>query len=380
MAGEELYHSGPRAAEFAKEAETMDLRSMKEQIKSDLLSLNKKDELLNESDRDVKDRLESAKVLLDALKKRYPNDPDLLLLDKVYDDLKSDFDRGMETDIDSSFDTLISGMDQALKEAGVRKEAPDEKSTLSDTVAKLKNLGIEPEYVVTSGNPKAKTVVLFMQAHPNPGVTQASADADGITASQAQIGQAIESAVESGLTHDIFEEGLGRYAEVRTEEVKESFSERPDLQFSASWRAKEKYGDKINLKGYEPENMQPSYAQEVVELFYKIRNGDLREEDVTPEQKQLAIKFSAFGAYRMSSMNVFIASNIKAALDQSDQPTSFMILGGAHEKPSPQFIKAGLKENPLPISQALAYYGMNVVVVDAMSKNIHLPDMLASAK
>jgi hypothetical protein len=252
-------------------------------------------------------------------------------------------------------------MVQVLKDAGVRKEYPDEKGIAGKTVAKLKSLGIEPEYVTTCGNSKAKTVVLFMQAHPQSGMSQEQVDVMGYPEPQARIEFAINKIVESGLSKEIYDEGLEMDEEVASGDLKRLSREDPQLQISAAWRSKEKYGDKVRLKGYESYELFPHYLPKIPPLLFLIQSGKLKERNMTPEQKTLLTRFVEFGENRMTSGNVYLASNVKASLEKSDQAISLMILGGDHENPTCQPYK---KENPLPISQALAYYGLNVIVVD----------------
>ncbi|MFA5821298.1 MAG: hypothetical protein WC873_04365 [Candidatus Gracilibacteria bacterium] len=262
------------------------------------------------------------------LKKQYPNDPELREIEAYYVDLSGDFEKGDKVELDSSYDKIVSDMRMELENSKIKKENP-ENSGLKDVVDKLKTAGIKPTYVLTSGDKKAKTIVYFMGIHPHPKATPE--DQAAIAKSQKHIFDAIEGGVSGEITHTFFGEGVpsGKEIDVRNIQFDQLPENHPAKAMGqmAEYQASKKMGSKLHVVGMEN-----------LDMFNDVQSGG-RVSD-----------------YRISINNVVIADNVVDNLNQSGEQIAFMSLGASHE----------LKETtPLPISQVLAYKGVNVVVVDA---------------
>ena len=69
--------------------------------------------------------------------------------------------------------------------------------------------------------------------------------------------------------------------------------------------------------------------------------------------------------YRTTGQNVFIASAVAQGLDTNPTGLPAVVIGAGHERP---FL--GSQRDLLPISEVLAVYGMDVIVVDASTPHI----------
>ncbi len=335
-------------------------------VKKKLLLLTQDDAKLEASGQSVSKLLDESAALLQELKTKYPYDPDIFILGKAYEDLRRDFNENRETDLDQAFEPILQEMRQEIAKAGVKKISMDrlnevQSPSLLRTVERLRGLNIQPSYVVQSQNPNAKTVVLFMQRHPEQKIAnfnqeggsqddilrKAFEDSDrefrSLESSQGQIRDAIVAAVRSGLIHTVYEEGLPKGGQlIKLPQVPEnelpSFMERmqkedPEMarDFGAgSLQAQLILGKGLKLTGYDFD-----------ELKMKIISG------------------KADMKYRMHAHNAFIASNLSDYVESSPDEVSFLTIGAAHEA-----FPSSKVAHQLPLSNAMAYYGMNVVVVD----------------
>ena len=278
---------------------------------------------------------------------------EVLTLHRMYIDLRADFESERDLRLDSSFDALVDAMQEEIKTAGVHKESPDE-TVAQDVVRSLRDAGVSPEYVVTTGNPNAPTVVLFMQAHPNPGMTPEMMEDLGINASQGRIVRDISAIVESRMPlGTVYYEGLPAQDELSGTEAAELDSTLAGSSL-AGGLLKKKFDNRIHIEGIE--NMQ---------LLSAIVDGLIRGESKAMQ-------------YRTTAHNVLLASNIIEDInaDDSTPGTHVLVLGGAHEKAL--FGKAS--DDSLPISQVLAYYGVNVVVVDAATTYLDMTKLQKHAE
>lgn len=279
---------------------------------------------------------------IELLKENYPNDPDIKLFEEMYSDLSEDFDHSTEVVIDSGYDAIVLAMQKELKEGGVREVnlGNPVPGKLGETVENLEKVGIVFEYVVTSGNLNAKTVILFMQAHSNPGADKAYLDAAGITDSQDGIYRDISQIVESGLGKLVYDEG-GRIGEdVDFEEIG-SEEETPDYaKVMAGFRLKRGLKDRVILTGAEPPGLVDSTVR-------RMQNEE------NPGKVFM---------YRAVAHNVLVANAVVDDLNRRSDGVGVLIFGAMHEKFP---VVAGEKiEQPLSLSRCLAGMGVNVVVVD----------------
>lgn len=355
---------GPRRSTLKKHAEVAP-DNVADKLRAKLMILVEDDKKLAAAGKSVEKILKDAKELLDDLKKNYPKDPDLFALEKTYKDLKGDFDAKKETRIDTAFEEIATEMKDEVEKAGVKKVGIEEiegegSNSLQEAVDQLKKMEIQPSYVVQSSNPNAKTVVLFMQVHANPSgvkvddeLVEATKDFGdplsmrSMQSSQKEIFEAITRAQESGFIDTVYDEGIPRghsleLPQVNKEELpaaiekmKKSVPEQYRDEFdSATLQAKLVAGKGLDVRGYD---------------FDELKGLILRGEE--------SLK------YRMHAHNAFIASYLADQVLRSSDEVSFMTIGALHES----YAKGG-KPHDLPISHAMAYHGMNVVVVDAANK------------
>ncbi|MCA9373883.1 hypothetical protein KC725_01850 [Candidatus Peregrinibacteria bacterium] len=335
-----------------------------DKLREKLVILMEDDEKLKASGQSVEKILDDSKKLLDQLKKDHPKDPDLFALEKTYKDLRGDFDSKKETHIDTAFEEIATEMKAEVEKSGVKKVGIEEiegvgSNSLREAVDQLKKLEIHPSYVVESANPNAKTVVLFMQAHPAvPGLSldaetekkaQSMAGEGGgrsTADSQAEIRDAILRAYEAGFIDTVYDEGTPRnysmqdfpktipkeHISTAIEEMKKNVPPEYREQFDyASFQAKLVAGNGLDVRGYDFD-----------------------------ESKNLIMEGKESLLYRMDAHNAFIASYLADQVLRSSDEVSFLTIGALHES----WPKGG-KEHHLPISHAMAYHGMNVVVVDS---------------
>lgn len=349
-------------------------------IKEILVGLNELDAELERQGVSVREVLGRIEGLLRALKEQYPNDPDIYPLQMAYEDLKGDFDAGEEVTLDESFMQMVSEMRSVMEDVRVRQVSMDRLDTvqpaLRETVGRLKSLNIHPAYVVESSNPEAKTVVLFMQTHGQPMVEdgeivlgtehedlirEAMGDVSGIDEaealrlsqkSQQQIEAAIVAAVKAGLVKNVYEEGWSQGQELRTLGLPEGMSLDQAIDRVVELAVQETGETEETIRG----NLNIAALRAELQLGDRMR---LLGYDVDTLKKQTLEGKSDF-YFRMNAQNVLIASNVGEYTGQySEEAVSFLTIGAAHE------VYPSGKEHPIPLSHTLAYYGMNVIVVDA---------------
>ncbi len=347
-----------------------DRNRLADDVKKKLLMLTEDDAKLEASGYSVSKLLDESAALLETLKTKYPYDPDIFVLGKAYEDLRKDFTEHRETDLDQAFEPILKEMRQEMLRAGVRKISMDNlrevrSQPLLRTVERLQGLNIKPSYVVESPNPNAKTVVLFMQTHPEPKIDKSkiqvgqSSGNDSIgeavlhpdrglrsvESSQGQIRDSIIAATRAGLIHCVYEEGLPKGFElpkipqITEEELpgiiarvqKEGPEELAQALQTGSLQAKLILGSALQLKGYDFDELKMKLLDNKADFIY-----------------------------RMHAHNAFIASNISDYVESSPDDVSFLTIGALHEAYPNSKV-----EHHLPLSHAMAYYGMNVVVVDS---------------
>lgn len=286
---------------------------------------------------------------LKHLEVEFPKDKDIALLRVMYEDLKNDLEALREPQLDDSFDSLLNEMQVLVKEKGVRRNEVGELETgssLRNTVDAISKMGIKVEYVVQSNVDQTRTVVLFMQVHPNPGMSAELRDALGVSKSQEQIFSEASKIIDTGMIDVVFSEGLVRGREFEWTDNHEMISDE-NRAVSADFRLEEKYKDRVETVGSEEA------------LLFRDTLEHMPDANVA--------------YYRMTVHNIFIAQNIVASLNSLSKETAIIPFGAAHES----FSLLGGKGHPLSLSETLAYYGCNVIVVDAASEYLDYSQLLA---
>lgn len=310
-----------------------------ESIEDELFDIHSISDMNEDVCADVRERLDEIGKSLSALEVTYPNDLDLKELRLLYGDLRRDFESGQELQLDESFDQLIALMEEEISKSGVRTELVDE-TILNDTILKLRGVGIHPSYVVTQGDPNAKTIVFFMQLHSNPGMDKEFRDSVGITASQREIYEGIRGAQKAGLGKTVYAEGLDLDMSLDLDEYLDFLMEDENNAAMANLQLEHDLGDRIDTVG----------AEETA-LFFDMFTHPGRGFE-----------------YRCTAHNIFIADNVADHFSNSDETLAFLSFGAFHETAD----GSGEEESPLPLSQILAYRGFNVVVVDAATRHFDL--------
>lgn len=287
----------------------------KESIRQDLMEVNQVSKQTEEQQQRTALLLGQIGDSLETLKVKYPNDPDLRRYYQMYEDLKGDVEREESPDLDTSFDAMMEEMRQEIRATGVRRELPSD-TILSNTLSQLQAIGVTPDYIMTKGNPRAKIAIYFPQLHTNPGLTDEMLRDFGVLESQALITKIIDSASANGLARNVYREGL------------------PD--------GFQQDRGKISLRGFEDPNLLEKDMQ-------KILGGKLP-------------------AYRTTAENILLASSVAQQIKGEAEELSFVILGAAHEK---DLLPNVNQSHILPFSSVLAYYDINVIVIDA-SKSLNL--------
>lgn len=277
------------------------------------------------------------KARIDLLKQQYPDDINIRVLEAMYDDLKGDLDQQRDLHFDSSFDAILKDMQEEISASGVRVETA-ENTILSDTVSKLRECGIEPDYIVTRGDSNAKTVVLFLQLHPNPGLSRQTMEELGILQSQEAITKAIRAASDRDLIEDVYCEGVPFGQEISQQDAVDLMPSDPSAELSY-FGVKRTFGNKVRLNGIEDMNLLAMMAQDVA-----------RGREKAAEE-------------RGTAHNIFLGDNIAVDLTKRERDLAFLILGSAHEINFGDVFGHN-KPHPLPLSHVLAYNGVNVIVVD----------------
>ena len=129
----------------------------------------------------------------------------------------------------------------------------------------------------------------------------------------------------------MYEEGIPKNAVIRNiDPTKLTPEAQKHVDEDGALQAKILLGDKIELMGYDFD-----------------------------EYKERVIQGKAEFVYRIHAHNAFIASNVSDFVEASPDHVSAMTLGAFHEAyPDSKSL------HHLPASHAMAYYGMNVIVVD----------------
>ncbi len=360
------------------------------EIKNILLELDEGSRTLGSTTDAVRAGLKQIKIKLDLLQQKSPNDPDLYLLQRAFNDIKTDVVNNKTPRLDTSLEQLSREMMGEIKRAGILKipaTTPEviHSPSLKKTFTQLRGLNIQPSYVVESKNPNAKTVVLFMQTHPGQGesllddenkafdLINALSGAPvmkklkSVDESQKEIEASLIKSIQSGLGTTVYEEAMPyRGMELSTGMINAFKTIVPETSGineyrTGSLQAKMQLGDKMKLVGYDVGSRNNKNS-----LKERHYNGEMSTE------------------LRVTTQNVYMASNVRELMQKSSEPVSFLTIGALHETTdwntdnTEVFSEKNLEEvsteeqdamiHQLPLSHALAYYGMNVIVVDTSYK------------
>ena len=326
----------PKSSDHAVE-EKFDEEKEKDILKSNLLTLNREDKIREDDVAYVQASLKNTDTSLSKLEAITPQDPDLKMLRLMWADLKRDFENNLPLQLDESFKETVALMQKEIAEKGVKMESIRD-TALDEQIAALEKLGIKPAYVVRPDPPSEKTLILYMQLHPNPGMSQEFKDVGGITASQGQIEKEVSLLIEGGGVKNVYMEGFGKNEEFTAKPKDES-----DLKDMAEYQLEKTFGDRVKTIGTESRQL----------YFDEIEGRSLK--------------------YRMTAQNVIIAQNTTEEFLQSDQDTAVLIFGAGHEGN----LGTPGTEHPLPLSSVLAYYGCNVIVVDSATQYLNLTGAMA---
>lgn len=332
-----------------------DPETLKKGLEETLLQLEFNGETLQQKLNILEDKLPLIDKTLKLLEAKYPDDPDLKLYRAYFEDLSRDLREKRKPHLDESFRLLVQDMKDEIDLVGI-KTGEEANESMKPVLDQLREAGINASYSVYSGNPNAKTVVLFTQAHPNIGVPTKFYDAMQVTASQKFIYDATESAVAKGLTSTLYSEGIGADETLTQKEVSQATSEEfePALRL-APFMLKKDLGDKIEVSGFE----DVPFLQKAAKSIYLDGDSDM--------------------GHRIGLNNILIAENVALKLSTSSEKMAFLAIGGKHED-----VNLGAdadnsqdvdQRDKIVLSQVLAYYGMNVVVVNTYNKDQMLDGM-----
>ena len=313
---------------------------LKHSLRIDLFKL-----ITPEGSFDVKKILETVKINLVRLKKIASDDPDAYVFGEMYQDLMADFTNKRPLMVDTTLKRIAEEMPKFIRKTSVKAYMPMNFEIMAKEMGSrdfigiidaFRAVGINPAYAVVSKNPRAKTVVLLLESkHAKPvKLEYGIADSEELThakqydsilratareftpkESNGRISKIINLAYKQGLSRDFYDEGV--YNLINGSEKKLT-----NLSGELS---------NFKLRGYDCEVLKQ-----------QVKKGDTSM------------------WYRATAHNVFMASNLAESMGKSSEKVAIVTVGSAHElfpnQDSP---------HPLPISDALAFYGMNVIVVDA---------------
>jgi|WetSurMetagenome_2_1015567.scaffolds.fasta_scaffold101475_2 hypothetical protein len=301
----------------------------KTKLRDALFDLAMIDDLIKDCTSILGKKLREIELKLETVQKQYPDDPDVRSLEDIYLDLRDDFVRKENLDVDTSLGQIYTEMEAEMRQSNIKvgkiAEVEPKYVQVRNAFHALGKNGFSPEYSVLTENPNAPTVILILQIHPQQ-VGKKWIDGSGSVDSQ----RYIERILSTGITQTVFIEGFSNGVVLKRKSI-DRMSIDPQGRKFAPVRAAHN-NPSLSLVGYEEPTLNWLSAERL--------------------------------KYRLSSANVFIASNVAGHLNQNNTQLSSLVIGAAHEKEMP----ASRNIPILPVSRTLAYYGMNVIVVDAASR------------
>jgi hypothetical protein len=324
------------------------VKASTESIEMDLFRLNRFDRVEAGQMEEVKGTLAEVDRELKQLERDYPKEGDVKILRQMYTDLAKDFEGAQALQLDSSLFEISEEAKTLFAEKGVQRGVP-ENSTLSAHVAQLEALGIHPDYVVHPTPPSDRTVILFMQVHTAPGITAELRDKLGVTASQTQIKKESEKIINAGLTRLQYLEGFVAFNDFGAGNLAANDDENGSA--IATMRLEKQYGESLDTEGVEDRDLLQDNWVHIMDPNTRLLRG--------------------------TAQNIFIAENVADQFLHSDQNMALLAFGAAHESLQ---LTGDSSPHPVPLSEALAYYGCNVVVVDAASPYTNMQKIQESQK
>ncbi|MBP9770753.1 hypothetical protein KBC97_01170 [Candidatus Gracilibacteria bacterium] len=318
---------------------------------------------IKDCEEDIKVQLGFYRQVLVKMEVFYPEDKDLPMIKKLVDDIELDIYRnseGQSLRLDQSLGEILIEKEFDLKESGISKidlnKGLKKFPNLSKELQRLRDLGVEPDYLVPAENPNAPIVVLFLEEHF---VGKKESSKEAIKSDQ-YIERSLMKIIVEGVVKDI-------YVESESEEYKIIYDKEEIDEYSdAVKRISAKFGSKVNIYGTEYLDISRVLLEKELENFAKklglkdpLKIGKLFENSVEGG----AAFFS-----RAALENIFIAMNVRDAINRSKSPISIQIIGAGHEINENEIVRKKNLPHPLPISNLLAYNGLNVFVVDATKK------------
>ena len=265
---------------------------------------------------------------IDQLKQRYGDGPEFKDVEAMYQDLRADYDNENELKLDRSLGMIAEEIHQEIVLAGIKQSPVGElpEGALRDLGVQLEELGVKVEYVVAAPRSDAPVVILIPQIHGNPGMSEGLKDAAGVTQNQSDIRAIHEKLVGVGLVQNAFAEGVPAATQVTLDMAA--------LNPHQGWlQAKREMDSKLTVHGFEHWSL---YQKTILDIDDPIES-----------------------ILRQTVANIYIADAIERQVDQNGIAISTVVIGAGHEL---NMGKGG--QHPFPLSQTLAFIGVNVIVVN----------------
>ncbi len=175
-------------------------------LRYDLFHMQEIDEDLAATDEFISECLMSAIAELERLLELRPDDPDLFILGELFEDMVLDYLDDEDIEDDDGYEQVLSTMQDMIEYSPVERVGIEDLGGLprvQAVVDQLQELDV-PIEVVLSGRENAPVLVLCLQIHPNPGLSDEDCEKLGVIDSQAEI----ERILEAGIAEQVLLEGL----------------------------------------------------------------------------------------------------------------------------------------------------------------------------
>ena len=281
--------------------------------------------------------LEKLKLNINKLKEICPMDPDLQVFHAIVNSIDNKHDRSEQiTQVLKNLLNLKDSLQLSNKEKILSTDKNKITTSVKKSLDRLEASGISDQHeIVLSGIQDAPCIILFLQTHSNSReFNEERILLDSF--SGANISQNIISdALKNGVADTIFLEGF-------------PFGK---INFSK---------EKINNCKKTPE-WNRFFKSEQTSLELSIDNKiKIRGAELLNDKTRIS---PLFVKYRNSSCNILLASTIALGMDVTNSSSQAAItMGAAHEKNI-------LGVDPeIKLSEILAHYGIDVIIVDTSSK------------
>lgn len=273
--------------------------------------------------------LQNIRKELKELRSEYGDSSNMDHLEKMYQDLLSDFKNGRSLDLDSSLVEQATIIKNQIEGSEITPRSTEEISdeNLKIIASQLEGLGMNIEYVVQTPKKNSPTVILMPQIHPNSGMSKKLRDVSGATQSQTEIENAIEKLISAKLTKTIFTEGVPNGEKIEVEDAK------LNLEFGIS-QAKLRHREELDIIGIENLNLLRKSLLEIDNPIVTM--------------------------LRQTINNIILADNLTDQIIDRNLELSVIIMGANHELD----ITSNKNTHKFPLSHLIAYSGANVLVVN----------------